>query len=94
MKKDMIGPCGINRYDSMMGTVVEANTYGVRLLLDDCDEEKMPIYAFAFCEAPVGSRLLVTIKYYNRNRNNFIVNLDSVGGETSSFKVNPKRAAA
>ncbi len=72
-------PYGFERRDSVMGTVVQANRQGVRILLDACGEETgPPLYAFAFCDAPIGSRALVSIRYFSKSWNSFVSELDSI----------------
>jgi len=73
---DYTMPYNLDRNDALYGTIVSTNRYGIHILLkiEDVAEN---VYAFAFCGGRVGQEVLVTVRKYNSDRNNFCATVDS-----------------
>lgn len=70
-------PYDVNRFDVLCGTVISTNRVGIEILLD-CEQRKdRKLSAFAFCNGTIGQRVVVSIKNYNAEKDNFRVTVDS-----------------
>lgn len=70
-------PYGYNKMDVVAGTVVRSSRAGIDILLDnDGSEPTEERKAFARCMGKIGQRVLVSLRYYNEDRNNFFARLD------------------
>ena len=78
--KNMINydlPFGFCRMDTVAGTVVRACHAGVEVALDMDDlDAGGTAKAFVRCGGKVGQRVLVSLQYFNKKRENFFALLD------------------
>lgn len=71
-------PYDVNRADVFFGTVVSTNRAGIEIILDHVGATDVKqLHAFAFCGGMIGQRVMVSIKSYNAERDNFRVSVDS-----------------
>lgn len=71
-------PYDVNRSDVFYGTVVSTNRAGIEIILDNVGATDVKqLHAFAFCGGTIGQRVMVSVKSYNTERDNFRVSVDS-----------------
>jgi hypothetical protein len=78
MKEREALPYGISRKDSICGTVIAENNYGIKIRLDFAEPEiDDEVFAFAYSYGKIGDRVLASINYFNQKHNNFSATIDS-----------------
>lgn len=78
MKEQEALPYGISRKDSIIGTVIDTNKYGIKIRLDvDEPITNDAVFAFAYCYGEIGDHVLASVRYFNKRHNNFSVTIDS-----------------
>ena len=74
-------PYGLEKKDTLYGTIVSSGRVGVtiRLEIDTDEEQNIPaeVLAFAYANGNPGQRVLVSLMMFNERFNNFKVKIDS-----------------